>query len=69
MYALKKAKMVLRKLRPTFGIRKNAMVPADGTISDRVWLSDEAFFKLNGQTNRHNCVYWDSENQRLTVEK
>lgn len=45
------------------------MVEADATILDRVWWSDEACFKLNGQINRHNCVYWDSENPRVTVEK
>ena len=45
------------------------MVEADETILDRVFWSDEACFKLNGQINRHNCVYWDSENPRVTVEE
>lgn len=33
------------------------VVEGDGTISNRIWLSDEACFKLNAQINRHNCVY------------
>ena len=33
-----------------------------------VW-SHEATFKLSGTVNRHNCVYWSSENPNIHVEK
>lgn len=32
-----------------------------------VW-TDEASFKLTGHVNRHNCVYWHSENMHLRLE-
>ena len=41
----------------------------DEAFVDQIWWSDEACFKLNGQINRHNCVYWSSENPRVLVEK
>ncbi|UYV74068.1 hypothetical protein LAZ67_11002026 [Cordylochernes scorpioides] len=31
--------------------------------------TDEAIFKLNGHINRHNCVYWSSENSQVEIEK
>lgn len=36
-------------------------------LNQIVW-TDEAQFKLNGKINRHNCVYWTSENTHLTIE-
>jgi hypothetical protein len=33
-----------------------------------VW-TDEATFRLNGTENRHNCVYWSSENPNVHVDK
>jgi len=33
-----------------------------------VW-SDEAQFKQSGTVNRHNCVYWSSENLHIHLEK
>jgi hypothetical protein len=33
-----------------------------------VW-TDEAKFKLNGTMNRHNCVYWCSENLNVHADK
>ena len=33
-----------------------------------VW-SDEASFKLNGIVNRHNCVYWSTDNPHITMEQ
>ena len=44
-------------------------VEHDEAFVDQIWWSDEACFKLNGQINRHNCVYWSSENPRVLVEK
>jgi hypothetical protein len=37
------------------------MRDAEAFAGKFVW-SDEAQFKLNGTVNRHNCVYWSSEN-------
>ena len=34
-----------------------------------VIFSDEAVFKINGQMNRHNCVYYSTENPNLCFEK
>lgn len=34
----------------------------------RVIWSDEAVFKLNGHINRHNSVYWATENPNVTWE-
>lgn len=31
--------------------------------------SDEAQFKLNGRINRHNCVYWSTENPHITIQE
>jgi len=31
--------------------------------------SDEATFKLNGTVNRHNCVYWCTDNPHVTIEE
>uniref|UniRef100_A0A0L8I0P7 Transposase Tc1-like domain-containing protein n=1 Tax=Octopus bimaculoides TaxID=37653 RepID=A0A0L8I0P7_OCTBM len=39
-----------------------------GILDNIVW-SDEASFKLSGHINRHNCVYWYSENMHLTLEQ
>lgn len=33
-----------------------------------IW-TDEAIFKLNGQVNRHNCVYYSDENPHQTFTK
>jgi hypothetical protein len=45
------------------------MVEDNPTLVDRVIWSDEAMFKLNGHINRHNCVYWDSDNPKIIMEK
>lgn len=45
------------------------MFEDDPTSVDRIMWSDEAVFKLNGQINKHNCVYWNSENLHHTLEK
>ncbi len=37
-------------------------------INHVIW-SDEASFKLNGQVNRHNSVYWATENPNITWEQ
>lgn len=41
---------------------------ADNNFYKSILWSDEATFKLNGRVNRHNCVYWDSENPYLVME-
>ena len=39
-----------------------------GILNNIVW-SNEASFKLSGHINRHNYVYWYSENMHLTLEQ
>ena len=41
----------------------------DEQFCDRILWSDEAQFKLNGHVNRHNSVYWASENPHEVLEK
>jgi len=38
---------------------------ADAQFYRTILWTDEATFKLNGQINRHNCVYWASENAHV----
>ena len=45
------------------------MFEDDPTSVDRIMWSDEAVFKLNGQINKHNCVYWNSENLHHNLQK
>ena len=41
----------------------------DPQLFSKIVLSDEASCKLNGQVNRHNCTYWYTDNQHLSLEK
>ena len=41
----------------------------DESLLDRIWWSDEATFKLNGHINKHNCVYWATDNPHMTIEQ
>lgn len=38
-------------------------------LLDSVWWSDEATFKLNGNINRHNCVYWANSNPHIILQR
>ena len=49
-------------------IMLNKIEENPGILDNIVW-SDEASFKLSGYINRHNCVYWYSENMHLTLEQ
>ena len=49
-------------------IMLNKIEENPGILDNIVW-SDKASFKLSGHINRHNCVYWYSENMRLTLEQ
>jgi transcriptional regulator with XRE-family HTH domain len=40
----------------------------DPELSNRIIWSDEAVFTLAETVNRHNCVYWESENSGHFVE-
>ena len=40
----------------------------DFAFVDRILWSDEATFKLNGHLNRHNCIYWATENPQVILE-
>lgn len=41
----------------------------DPTSIDRIIWSDEATFKLNGHINKHNCVFWNTENLHHILQK
>jgi hypothetical protein len=41
----------------------------DAQFLGMVFWADEAIFKLNGTVNRHNCMYWSSENPNVHVDK
>ena len=43
-------------------------IEGSGILNKIVW-SDEANFKLSGAVNQHNCVYYATENPRITIEK
>ena len=49
-------------------IMLNKIVENAGILGNVVW-NDEASFKLYGRINRHNCVYWYSTNEHLTLEQ
>ena len=46
-----------------------SMMRDDKAFAGKVVWSDEAQFRLNGTVNRHNCVYWSSENPHIYLEK
>ena len=39
----------------------------DSSLLDRIVWTDEAVFKLNGHVNRHNCVYYATENSHASI--
>ena len=39
----------------------------DSSLLDRIVWADEAIFKLNGHVNRHNCVYYATENPHAII--
>ncbi|CAF4694672.1 unnamed protein product [Rotaria sp. Silwood2] len=45
------------------------MAEEDHSIFDKIIWTDEAIFKLNGHVNRHNSIYWASENPRIDIER
>ena len=45
------------------------MMRDDKAFAGKAVWSDEAQFKLNGTVNRHNCVYWSSENPHIHLGK
>lgn len=40
---------------------------ADKIFYKRILWSDEATFKQNSHINRHNCVYWATENPHAVI--
>lgn len=38
------------------------LLEADDSMLGEILFSDEAHFHLSGEVNRHNCVYWSTEN-------
>ncbi|CAF2853333.1 unnamed protein product [Rotaria sp. Silwood2] len=43
------------------------LVAEDSSFPDRIVWTDEATFKLNRHVNRHNCVYYATENPHVVV--
>jgi len=43
------------------------LVAEDSSFLDRIVWTDEATFKLNGHVNRHNCVYYATENPHIVI--
>jgi len=41
----------------------------DPQLYHKILWTDEATFKLNGTINRHNCVYWSTDNPNICIEK
>lgn len=46
-----------------------SLLQNESDLIHRVIWSDEASFKLNGHINRHNSVYWATENPNITWEQ
>lgn len=42
--------------------------PDQNLLCSILW-TDEAYFKLNGRVNRHNCVYWSDVNPHLVIQE
>lgn len=45
------------------------MIEEDDTILDKIIWAEKAIFKLNGHVNRHNSVYWATENPQIDIER
>ena len=41
----------------------------DLRFAEKIFWSDEAIFKMNGHVNRHNAIYWDSQNPHVEIER
>ena len=46
-----------------------SLLEDDSGLMYRAIWSDEAVFKLNGYINRHNSVYWASQNPDVTIDQ
>lgn len=46
-----------------------ALVESDHSLLDRIMWSDEATFKLNGHVNRHNSIYWATDNPHVAISR
>ncbi|CAF3328987.1 unnamed protein product [Rotaria sp. Silwood2] len=46
-----------------------SLLEDDSDLIYRVIWSDEAVFKLNGHINRHNSVYWATQNPNVTIDQ
>jgi hypothetical protein len=45
------------------------LVDNDPSLLDRIFWTDESTFKLNGHVNRHNCVYYATENPHIVISQ
>ncbi len=45
------------------------LVDDDPSLLNRIFWTDESIFKLNGHVNRHNCVYYATENPHIVISQ
>lgn len=50
-----------RQKRQQFAMEFGAEMEANQDIVDNLWVSDEAFFHLSGDVNKHNVRFWGSQ--------
>ena len=55
--------------RRAFSTEMLQVIQNDDDFLNQVLFSDEAVFHLSGEVNRHNCVYWSSDNPSHTTMK
>ncbi len=53
--------------RRAFAEEMLQVIENDDTFLHQLLFSDEAVFHLSGQVNRHNCVYWSTDNPSHTA--
>ena len=55
-------------VRSQFSETMLRMFENDPRLVDKICWSDESQFRLDGQVNKHNCVYWTRANPELQME-
>lgn len=55
--------------RRAFAEEMLEVISDDDSFLNQLLFSDEAVFHLSGHVNRHNCVYWSTDNPSHTATK